>query len=187
MHCSIQPSYAYLLNCTIQGDIPVLLVHVVVASSGLISHPHTKILDLGWVLLSNLQHTSSLLRRFLCKIHSVQMDAVLTDATAPMQWPVETCLLRCSVHDLRLHVMHGLYQAFLIIAAVLCLPHADAAVALTSLTANTWPFAFLTLRSFLRKYLHRHNTTLGLLCSVYDAKGAVSDINQAGKTCDSCA
>ena len=40
-----------------------------------------------------------------------------------------------------------------------------AAVALTSLTANTWPFAFLTLRSFLRKYLHRYTTTLGLFCS----------------------
>jgi hypothetical protein len=59
----------------------------------------------------------------------------------------------------------GLHQAWLIIAAVVRFPHADAAVSLTSLTANTWPFAFLTLRSFLRKYLHRYTTTFGLFCS----------------------
>lgn len=45
----------YLLNSTIEGDIPVLLVHVVVASTGLISHPHTVVFDLGGVLLSDLQ------------------------------------------------------------------------------------------------------------------------------------
>ena len=50
----------YLLHSTIEGDIPVLLVHVVVASTRLISHPHTVVLDLGGVLLSDLQYRSSL-------------------------------------------------------------------------------------------------------------------------------
>ncbi len=83
------------------------------------------------------------------------MDTLLTNDTAPMQWSVETCLLCCSVQSLRPQVMHGLHRALLIIAAVVNFPDADAAVVLTSLTANTWPFAFLTLRSFLRKYLHK--------------------------------
>ena len=75
------------------------------------------------------------------------------------------------------------------IAAVVYCPYPDAAVTLTSLTASTWPFAFLTLRSFLRKYLHRYNTTLGLFCSCTDL-GAVSDISdiaQAGRTFKDCA
>ena len=65
MQGNAQPSCTYLLNCTIQGDVPVLLVHVVVASPGLIPHPHTKVLDLGWVLLGYLQHTTSLLMLFM--------------------------------------------------------------------------------------------------------------------------
>jgi len=54
MQGSTSRSHTYLLNCTVQGDVPVLLVHVVVASPGLIPYPHTKVLDLGWVLLSDL-------------------------------------------------------------------------------------------------------------------------------------
>ena len=65
MQGSAQPCHTYLLNCTVQGDVPVLLVHVVVASPGLIPYPHTKILDLGWVLLGDLQHTISFLKCFL--------------------------------------------------------------------------------------------------------------------------
>ncbi len=72
MQGSAQPSHTYLLNCTVQGDVPVLLVHVVVASPGLIPYPHTKVLDLCWVLLSDLQHTTSLLKCFWFRAsHSV--------------------------------------------------------------------------------------------------------------------
>ncbi len=106
MQGSAQPSHTYLLNCTVQGDVPVLLVHVVVASPGLIPYPHTKILDLGWVLLGDLQHTTSSLKCFLCCVsHSVKFDTLFIHATAPMEWSVETCLLRCSVQNLRLHIM----------------------------------------------------------------------------------
>ena len=45
----------HLLNTTIQSGITVLLVHVVIPSSTLIPQPDAIILDLGWVLLKNLQ------------------------------------------------------------------------------------------------------------------------------------
>ena len=45
----------HLLHSTIQGDIPVLLVHVVVACTGLIPDPYAVVLNLGGVLLSDLQ------------------------------------------------------------------------------------------------------------------------------------
>ncbi len=48
------PADAYLLNCPIQGHIPVLLVHVVVARARLEAHPDAKILDGGGVLLEDL-------------------------------------------------------------------------------------------------------------------------------------
>ena len=54
-HCVLM--HSYLLDGTVHCDVSVLLVHVVVASPGLIPHPHTKVLDLCGVLLSDLQRT----------------------------------------------------------------------------------------------------------------------------------
>ena len=45
-----------LLDSAIEGGVPVLLVHVVVARPGLIPHPHAKVLDGRWLLLVDL-HT----------------------------------------------------------------------------------------------------------------------------------
>jgi hypothetical protein len=45
----------HLLNCSIQSKVSVLLVHVVVASPALITHPDTIVLDGGGVLLKNLE------------------------------------------------------------------------------------------------------------------------------------
>ena len=56
----------YLLNSTVQGDISVLLVHVVVASTRLIPHPDTKVLDLGGVLLCDLQRGLPLMNTYHC-------------------------------------------------------------------------------------------------------------------------
>ena len=44
----------HLLNCTIEGGVTVLLVHVVVSSPALVTQPDTKILDCCGVLLKNL-------------------------------------------------------------------------------------------------------------------------------------
>jgi hypothetical protein len=45
----------HLLNCTIEGSVTVLLVHVVVSGPALVTQPDTKVLDSGRVLLKNLQ------------------------------------------------------------------------------------------------------------------------------------
>jgi hypothetical protein len=45
----------HLLNRTIEGGVTVLLVHVVVSSSALVTQPDAKVLDCGRVLLKNLQ------------------------------------------------------------------------------------------------------------------------------------
>lgn len=49
----------HLLHCSIESQISVLLVHVVVASPALIAHPDTIVLDGGGVLLKNLEITIS--------------------------------------------------------------------------------------------------------------------------------
>lgn len=70
----------YLLNSTIEGDIPVLLVHVVVASTGLISHPDTVVFDLGGVLLSDLQENHSM--TLLCMVLYKYITTTATKAAA---------------------------------------------------------------------------------------------------------
>ena len=45
----------HLLDSTVQCRIPILLVHVVVTSSALIPQPNAIVIDLGWVLLKDLQ------------------------------------------------------------------------------------------------------------------------------------
>ena len=59
----------HLLNCSIESKVTVLLVHVVVASPALITHPDTIVLDGGGVLLKNLEMKPGSLSRasnFLC-------------------------------------------------------------------------------------------------------------------------
>ena len=43
-----------LLDGTVEGGVPVLLVHVVVACPGLVSHPHAKVLHSRRLLLKDL-------------------------------------------------------------------------------------------------------------------------------------
>jgi hypothetical protein len=45
----------HLLYCSIESEVTVLLVHVVVASPTLVTHPDTVVLDGGGVLLENLK------------------------------------------------------------------------------------------------------------------------------------
>lgn len=44
----------HLLHSPVQSGITVLLVHIVITSSTLITQPDAIVLDLGWVLLKNL-------------------------------------------------------------------------------------------------------------------------------------
>jgi len=55
----------HLLHCSIESQISVLLVHVVVASPALIAHPDTIVLDGGGVLLKNLIDGQELTVRLL--------------------------------------------------------------------------------------------------------------------------
>uniref|UniRef100_A0A7N0T4U6 Uncharacterized protein n=1 Tax=Kalanchoe fedtschenkoi TaxID=63787 RepID=A0A7N0T4U6_KALFE len=55
----------HLLNNPVQGGVTVLLVHVVVASTTLVSEPDTVVLNGGWVLLKNLIDSKHLSIAFL--------------------------------------------------------------------------------------------------------------------------
>ena len=46
----------HLLDCAVHGQVPVLLVHVVVARSRLISDPEAKILHAGGAAVKDLHH-----------------------------------------------------------------------------------------------------------------------------------
>ena len=45
----------HLLDSAIQSSVPVFLVHVVITCFALVSQPYSEILDLGRILLKNLQ------------------------------------------------------------------------------------------------------------------------------------
>lgn len=51
----------HLLHCSIKCKITVLLVHIVVAGSALISHPDPVVLDGGWILLKDLNRETDIL------------------------------------------------------------------------------------------------------------------------------
>jgi hypothetical protein len=52
----------HLFNSTIKSCVAVFLVHVVIASSALVSQPYSIILDLGRILLKNLQSENNYLK-----------------------------------------------------------------------------------------------------------------------------
>ena len=63
----------HLLHGAIEGHIPELLVHVVVARSRLAAHPDAKVLDSGRLLLKNLH----------CKGVQSLIPAILRDKAQP--------------------------------------------------------------------------------------------------------
>lgn len=58
----------HLLNSTIQSGITVLLVHVMITSSALVSQPNAVVLDCRRVLLKNLQKGQQFYRTVLIKL-----------------------------------------------------------------------------------------------------------------------
>jgi hypothetical protein len=47
----------HLIHSSVQSQVPVLLVRVVVPSAGLVPYPDAKVLCLCWPLLKNLQQS----------------------------------------------------------------------------------------------------------------------------------
>lgn len=56
----------HVFYCTIESCVTVLLVHVVITSSTLISKPNSIIVDLGWIFLKNLQSETEIRMCWVC-------------------------------------------------------------------------------------------------------------------------